>query len=435
MGLPSARQHDAYDQCMGHPPTQRVANETRFMVWSSSDETALGNALNVWAHTLLFALYTARQIVIGVGTVPELLCGPHGVFACAAPSFDAADSPLPARLRAPGAWKEPHAHTPGPSDDWRVAGASAEIVLRSASKGWNYYHGVDPDLAEGNRAVRCAVTALGCEDATSGPRNGCAMEAVARALLAPTPRAPFVAAALASARWRGAGGGAGGELERALRGGRFGGTLHLRLLPPNFERKKHAPKPTAEKEAPYAALYNWLVSADARASWWRCLRRAVGADNSSRVLFVATDADGLCRAVTATAPRGGDGDDGGDERAAGLACLDAKPFNIHFEHANKQYGAVEGERLHTHQLVALDWYLLTRGARAVMGAHRPMGDTKLAPFRASGALTTGKSFFAWARALSGAGFANNGADPAWEGCAKLVPSNEELLAKYASRRA
>ena len=84
MGLPSARQHDAYDQCMGHPPTQRVANETRFMVWSSSDETALGNALNVWAHTLLFALYTARQIVIGVGTVPELLCGPHGIFACAA---------------------------------------------------------------------------------------------------------------------------------------------------------------------------------------------------------------------------------------------------------------------------------------------------------------------------------------------------------------
>lgn len=54
--------------------------------------SALGNSLNVFAHTMLYALVSGRQIVVGNGHTLKLLCGPIGAFECGLP-FHATYSP------------------------------------------------------------------------------------------------------------------------------------------------------------------------------------------------------------------------------------------------------------------------------------------------------------------------------------------------------
>merc|ERR1712185_46074 len=59
----------------------------RFIVWSST--AALGNALHVYLHAFAVALFTGRELVTGLGTVPSLLCGPRGAFRCGFADFRA----------------------------------------------------------------------------------------------------------------------------------------------------------------------------------------------------------------------------------------------------------------------------------------------------------------------------------------------------------
>ena len=407
MGVPSQRQHEHFGECMGRAPS----TERLFMVWTVDDAIALGNALNVFAHTLLFALFTNRQLVVGSGTVPELLCGPYGVLECAIPYWEGNHTPLSGTLLTPGKWREARAHTPGATEDWRQSSVapgwrekSPAAVMKSSSKGWNSYAGIDTDRRT-NKAVRCAAEALECANASN--IDGCFMSSAMDALFSsPTPRASFVTAALTSSRWSGD----TATPALVLRGDeRFAGTLHLRLLPPFLERKKHAPQPSAAAQRTYDAVVGWLRS-DGASEWFTCLRSEV----SGGTIFVATDADRLCTALTA--------------RHDGLVCQDVKPFHFSFDHAPKQYARFEGRELHKHQHVALDWWLLTRSVH-VMGAHRPMNTAKLQPFRAHGALSPGKSFFGWARALSGVGFERDGADSAWDACAKSIPPAAELTAR------
>ena len=65
-------------------PTAPGVQTGRYITWKST--SALGNGLNIFAHTMLYALISGRQIVVGHGRVPELLCSPEtGAFECGLP--------------------------------------------------------------------------------------------------------------------------------------------------------------------------------------------------------------------------------------------------------------------------------------------------------------------------------------------------------------
>ena len=108
--------------------------------------------------------------------------------------------------------------------------------------------------------------------------------------------------------------------------------------------------------------------------------------------------------------------------ARAVACFDAPPMHIARdsgrERATRQWedeyrNASAGARLHAHQRVVLDWYLLSRvGANALTSVLRSHLGCR--SFGGSGGLGPGHSFFGWARALSGLGF--DPPDPVWARC-------------------
>ena len=78
--------HDAqraFAECSPEMPGPRP---DKYMVWVST--SALGNGLNIFAHAFVFALVSGRQLVVGPGTVPSLLCGPKGAFHCGIPTIE-----------------------------------------------------------------------------------------------------------------------------------------------------------------------------------------------------------------------------------------------------------------------------------------------------------------------------------------------------------
>ena len=100
--LPSTVQHELYATCrrreaselglsaadvaLAAPPLPN--RTTHVIVWDTTDGSALGNGLNVFMITYLFALFTRRRVVAGPGLVPGLLCGPKGAFTpCGAPGW------------------------------------------------------------------------------------------------------------------------------------------------------------------------------------------------------------------------------------------------------------------------------------------------------------------------------------------------------------
>mgnify|MGYP003316190584 CR=1 FL=1 len=50
------------------------------MAWRAAAGTALGNALNILAHAYFVALWSRRELIVGPGLVPDLLCGRWGVI-------------------------------------------------------------------------------------------------------------------------------------------------------------------------------------------------------------------------------------------------------------------------------------------------------------------------------------------------------------------
>ena len=116
------------------PPRLRA---DRFMVWTATGGAALGNALNLYAASFLFALYTGRTLVVGPGLVPTLLCARGaGVFECGTPSWRDALAPTP--WAAPSAWSRRDASLPNATRDWRDASPDAPVLtanLRAAYAG------------------------------------------------------------------------------------------------------------------------------------------------------------------------------------------------------------------------------------------------------------------------------------------------------------
>ena len=69
-----------YEHCAG-PPSVPADGRRRFVAWRAAAGTALGNALNILAHAYFVALFSRRELIIGPGLVPDLLCGRWGVIA------------------------------------------------------------------------------------------------------------------------------------------------------------------------------------------------------------------------------------------------------------------------------------------------------------------------------------------------------------------
>ena len=57
--------------------------DDRYILWSSWH--ALGNSVNSFMHSFLYSLVSGRQLLVGAGTCPELLCGRAGTFLCGIP--------------------------------------------------------------------------------------------------------------------------------------------------------------------------------------------------------------------------------------------------------------------------------------------------------------------------------------------------------------
>ena len=68
-----------YERCAG-PPSVPADGRRRFVAWRAAAGTALGNALNVLAHAYFVALWSRRELIVGPGLVPDLLCGRWGVI-------------------------------------------------------------------------------------------------------------------------------------------------------------------------------------------------------------------------------------------------------------------------------------------------------------------------------------------------------------------
>lgn len=79
---------DAFGACAAEhvDPDVYSSNRKRWVLWHSS--SAIGNALNVFVQTFLYALISGRNLAVGHGRVPELMCGPHGAFRCGVPHWE-----------------------------------------------------------------------------------------------------------------------------------------------------------------------------------------------------------------------------------------------------------------------------------------------------------------------------------------------------------
>ena len=434
-----------YAQCAG-PPSVPADGRRRFVAWRAAAGTALGNALNILAHAYFVALWSRRELIVGPGLVPDLLCGRWGVITrCGLPRWT--DGAVSLALNGtkdadPLHWIE-HVHEADSEGGARVVGANIH---------WSSYSGYAQVAAKEPR-VMCALQALGCDgpvrdahnasnrsavpasmafsqrfgveergrSAGVAEANGCVMAAIMRALLpdGPVAREPVAAAALASARadpaaehggawrWRGS----ADALAAALRGERaFAGALHFRLMSPSFEHQTNDGERAASD-----AFFGWLVNAS---DFWRCVAPANGsAPTAARpTLFVASDARDLCRLAAERL-------DGAPAPWA-IACADAVPMHLARDHRvtddiwgsyDDEYArAANASALHPHQHVALDWLLLSR-SHVLTSIYRAHLQCKTA--NVGGRLGPGQSFYAWARAASGLGFAPTGTgDPVWDRC-------------------
>ena len=154
--------------------------EDRFVYFTST--SALGNSLNIWMHVFLYALYSGRQLVVGNGLVPELLCGPAGAFLCGVPHRGRTwvESLVRRNIDADWTRDEKPVHVGPPT--WYSYKHMDAATMRGSAK---------PETKERRAAaVKCYAVALRCGTGRN-PRNGvdpesCAMVR-AMQLLLPSP--------------------------------------------------------------------------------------------------------------------------------------------------------------------------------------------------------------------------------------------------------
>lgn len=394
-----------------------AADLNKYASWHST--SALGNALNVWMQIFLFALTTGRQLVVGSGIVPELLCGEEGAYVCGVES----ESNLAGQLKRGQA-------------DWRLLFSDVPVAASSAS--WFQYNSLNSavmrgiprgEVDEGFKALclDCLSRSLRCP--ARNPRNGldresCVMVRAMQLLLPGTfLRESFSRSARLSAadRWLGLledldvvlnhsaatvpdvpVGGTRDERKlffnppptRLDASARFAGAIHIRAMPPKLER--------SGVEEHHKAYVRFLAAMNStQSSFWVCAaRNALRADERyrrdqwPRSIFVATDSDGLCRVAR-------------DQLASAapalwtnpVACMDVSP--VHLVKATRAAAHVAGG-LDSHQLTILDWHLLAR-SRWLVSVSRVADRCHRGAARdgAHGVGGPGKSFYGWALAASG----------------------------------
>lgn len=361
----------------------------RYAVWQST--AALGNALNVWVHIFLFAVASGRQLLVGQGVVPELLCGPRGAYLCG--------------VEAPGKqWFHGKKMTTAKWDDLFDESELALVPVQ-----WFSYKDVGAAMFRGSKSSHDKRTCLECMQRSlrcqNNARNGldvdsCVMVRAMQMLLPGARlRDDFLKAALvtASESWMGS----LKDLDTVLKhhphhhtgvffdppthrldaAARFSGAIHIRALPPKLEKEgSHA------HLREYAAFLNEMNTT----SFWLCVaKHARAADAPYRrdgwpsTVFVATDVQGLCRVA---------------RRHVNLACMDVAP--AHLTKANIEGPLVRGG-LDSHQLAVLDWHLLARSRWLVSvgraGDHCAKGSSRDGTHGVGG---PGRSFYGWALANS-----------------------------------
>lgn len=250
---------------------------------------ARARARDVTASAPLRHSFTGRQLIVGHGLVPNLLCGPYGAFECGPPAY-----------REPDGFRDTPFVDPLTWNWYDVQRPDLRVMKGKSDSNWGTFSGVlgkaqgdfigtkgrlkaagptnDSPKAFSARMAMCAVQALDCmpgapekptpsvknagyvDESQEVEVNSCVMNRVIRELLPSPPRASFVAAALATVRsdsnttlrgfdLR--------ELESLLRAEqRFDGGVHFRLQPPymeyNFPNRGARPPPKVRIESPAA---------------------------------------------------------------------------------------------------------------------------------------------------------------------------------------
>ena len=144
-----------YEQC-ARPPSVPADGRRRFVAWRAAAGTALGNALNILAHAYFVALWSRRELIVGPGLVPDLLCGRWGVITrCGLPRWT--DGAVALALNGtkdadPRHWIE-HVREADAEGDARLVGANIH---------WSSYSGYAQVAAKEPRVMR-ALQALGCD--------------------------------------------------------------------------------------------------------------------------------------------------------------------------------------------------------------------------------------------------------------------------------
>lgn len=393
----------------------------------------------------LFALVSGRQLLVGAGIVPELLCGDNGAYVCGVDS-EAKE------------WRKTKSRG---TADWRDLFSNKQIT--DSPLNWFQYANVGAAVMRGVPAaeidvnfkalcLECIYRSLRCPvvNAHNGlDRESCVMLRAMQLLLPGTmlrDRFSRAARITAAERWLGV----IQDLDIVLKHStapdtatqrkfdwdrhiffdpptsrldastRFAGAIHIRALPPKLERdgsdihQKH-----------YIQFMGQLNST--HASFWVCAaKNALLADDQHRreqwprSIFIATDSEGLCRMARNRLSLGLDDND--DPRAMFLrkgpvahsdkataaeqdifrnpiACMDVSP--THLVKTERIHAQVKGG-LDSHQLTILDWHFLARSRwlvsvtrivnRCQRGAERDGTHNVGGP---------GRSFYGWALAASG----------------------------------
>ncbi|KAJ1458231.1 hypothetical protein M885DRAFT_614582 [Pelagophyceae sp. CCMP2097] len=408
----------------------------RFVVWGST--SALGNALNVFGHIFLYALASGRQIVVGPGLVPQLLCGPEGAFHCGAAAPDKA-------------WFQARKHSStGESNRINLFDVKHELLVGFTSVN---YHGVKsafsraPGETASNLTI-CAAAAVKCPrpgDLSRGQMDheACVMVRAMQFLFPGhrlRPRFQQRALVTAQASWLGD----HDELRNVLRGDlkydaesaplfydppandaatRFAAALHFRVMPPAFEspgvwstQREASVNGVDLKWQHFAQLLN--ASHPRYNGVWGCvggnaakLTRGLAekghlpANDELASLFIAADSAELCPLAQAAAQASG---------AFRVACMNVAPLHMTKKKPVENHGlAGEAESsagaaaappggLDSRLLGVLDWHLLARSR--LFAAQTRVNDEcrKGAPRDGThSAHVPGRSFAGWAYAASG----------------------------------
>ena len=349
----------AFQRCYGGEPPA----EDRFVYFTST--SALGNSLNIWVHAFLYALYAGRQLVVGRGLVPDLLCGPAGAFVCGVPYRG--EAWLNAR---------PHRNI---DYEW-TRGRSAPGDAHVAPVTWYSYKHMDGATMRGAKSVDgkpppkrkaivdCFPEALRCHRGRN-PRNGIDTEACvmlrAMQLLLPGSRLrpEFAAQAVKTAerQWLGDVDEFRTVVRDAARGDdddaagapepsdwrrpvffdppapsddaatRWEGALHVRAMPPTLER---VPSRPGSKQAEDFGRYVASLANGTSRRLWGCATGSARAEDKilaengasaawPKSFFIATDVAGLCAVAHDAVAR-----EHGEENAPRVACMNADPVHL-----------------------------------------------------------------------------------------------------------